>query len=56
MRKCGYDEITGSGSRRKFVNKSTGAILSLHAPHPSPILKRYAVKEVLEHLRQHNLV
>lgn len=50
----GYIEIkkgkTG-GSRRKFVdgNKS---IISLHKPHPSTIVKEYAIKDVIAELKE----
>ena len=45
----GYEEMTGSGSRRKFIHPN-GNIISLHEPHPSNVLKAYAVKEVIDHL------
>jgi predicted RNA binding protein YcfA (HicA-like mRNA interferase family) len=45
----GYEEMTGAGSRRKFVHPN-GNIISLHEPHPSNVLKAYAVKEVIDHL------
>ena len=50
----GYNELkkkgkTG-GSRRKFADKDKN-IISLHEPHPKKILKRYAIKEVIEHLK-----
>jgi len=34
------------GSRRKFVNDSQ-AIISLHKPHPKPIVKAYVVEQVI---------
>jgi hypothetical protein len=50
----GYDEIkkgkTG-GSRRKFADKENN-IICLHEPHPAKILKDYAVKEVVNHLKE----
>lgn len=41
----------GSGSGRKFIHKS-GYPLSLHEPHPQPILKPYAIKAAIEALRE----
>ena len=50
FKSCGYEERKGKGSRRKFVNKKTKSIISLHEPHPQKELKQYAVKEIKEHL------
>jgi hypothetical protein len=44
--------LAGSGSRRKFYKKSTGDLISLHEPHPGSIVKKYALKEVHEHLEE----
>ena len=50
----GYIEIkkgkTG-GSRRKFTDQQKN-IISLHKPHPSNIVKGYAIKEVVAHLKE----
>lgn len=50
----GYTEIkkgkTG-GSRRKFADENKN-IISLHKPHPSNIIKEYAIKEVIAHLKE----
>ena len=49
----GYQELkTGKtgGSRRKFVDKDKN-IITLHKPHPCKILKEYALKQVVEHLK-----
>ena len=49
----GYQELkTGKtgGSRRKFVDKDKN-IITLHKPHPGKILKEYALKQVVEHLK-----
>ncbi len=51
-----YEEIKGGGSRRKFVNMDTKAIVSLHEPHPKPILKRYAVEIIIDHLNEQSLL
>ena len=45
----GYEERSGKGSRRKFISE-TGAIISLHEPHPKKILKQYMIDLVIEHL------
>jgi len=51
----GYKEMSGGGSRRKFVREN-GVTISLHEPHPGRILKSYQVREVLIHLKQENLL
>ena len=51
---CGYKEInTGktAGSRRRFVDES-GNIILLHKPHPVNIVKKYALRQVLQDLRE----
>jgi hypothetical protein len=52
----GYEEEKGSGSRRKFLNRSTGVSISLHQAHPKNELKSYQVKDILDHLKQEGLL
>lgn len=50
----GYESLkTGKtgGSRRKFVDKYNNMI-SLHKPHPGNIVKRYALKQVIDNLKE----
>lgn len=51
-----YEEIKDGGARRKFVNMDTKAIISLYEPHPKPILKRYAVEIIIDHLKEQSLL
>ena len=54
----GYREIkTGKtgGSRRRFIHDSA-ATITLHKPHPQNILKRYAVDQVLDILKQEEMI
>jgi predicted RNA binding protein YcfA (HicA-like mRNA interferase family) len=46
----GYEEMMGSGSRRKFVKD--GRVIILHEPHPGKIVKKYVLKQVLAHLKE----
>ena len=50
----GYEELkkgkTG-GSRRKFVDADNN-IIALHKLHPENIVKEYAIKQVLTHLKE----
>lgn len=59
LSKLGYELMktgTTGGSRRKFVHTENKDIISLHEPHPQPILKAYQVKEILEHLKEKGLI
>jgi hypothetical protein len=50
----GYEEFTGGktgGSRRRFVDRKKN-IITLHKPHPSNIIKSYAIREVIAHLKE----
>jgi hypothetical protein len=50
----GYEELTGGktgGSRRRFVDGNKN-IITLHKPHPANIVKGYAIKEVIAHLKE----
>jgi hypothetical protein len=50
----GYKEIpTGKtgGSRRKFCN-TNNVIISLHKPHPKPIVKSYVIDQIIKHLKE----
>lgn len=57
--KLGFEEKkTGktSGSRKAFIHTSTKLIIRLHKPHPSNILKTYAIREVIEVLKKGGLI
>ena len=41
-----------SGSAVRFINEKTGQIIRLHKPHPSPVLKQYLVKFIINELKQ----
>jgi hypothetical protein len=56
MRHLGYEEITGSGSRRKFIHAKTKRIVSLHRRHPDNTLLDYQVKEILSFLKQEGII
>lgn len=52
----GYEEKKGGGSRRKFIHNSTKVMVSLHEPHPRPVLKMYAMDLIIEHLKEEGLL
>ncbi len=47
----GYAALKGAGSRRKFTKN--GRVISLHQPHPGKIVKKYVLRQVLDHLKEH---
>lgn len=55
----GYQEVkTGktSGSRVAFYNGEIDDLIKLHRPHPSPVVKRYYLDEIREHLKDRGLI
>ncbi|MDB5014129.1 MAG: hypothetical protein JWQ25_2331 [Daejeonella sp.] len=50
----GYTELamgkTG-GSRRKFCN-AENVVISLHEPHPKPVVKGYVIDQLIDHLKE----
>jgi hypothetical protein len=52
LRKLGYRELSGGGSRRKFIHQETQHTISLHEPHPGRDLKAYQVRLVIESLKE----
>ncbi len=55
LRYFGYEEITGSGSRRKFIHDERQPII-LHEPHPRKILKKYQIGQIYETLKEEQLI
>ncbi len=54
----GYIEYTGGksgGSRRKFIHEKKPVIIA-HKPHPKNIVKTYLINQVIELLKQENLL
>ncbi len=52
----GYEEMQGNGSRVKFDNGNPDHMINLHKPHPNKEMKQYAVKQVIEKLREARLL
>jgi hypothetical protein len=48
----GYELRTSGGSGRKLFDPATKAVLFLHEPHPSNILKDYQIRAVIQFLRK----
>ena len=47
MRALGFDLKVTSGSHRKFIHRSTGAVHFICEPHPSKVLKPYQVRDLI---------
>lgn len=56
LRSLGYQQRQGSGSRVKFDNGDPTLLISLHRPHPGNQLKRYARLQVIEKLKEGDLL
>ena len=57
--KLGFEEINNSktgGSRRKFYHSKLELIVNLHKPHPSNIVKAYAIRQVIQKLKDARLL
>lgn len=55
LRQLGFEEGTKgktSGSRVCFFRESDGRIIMLHKPHPSDVMKRGAVRKLLDQLKE----
>ena len=55
----GFEEMSNSktgGSRRKFYHSELSFIVNLHKPHPSSIMKAYAIKQVVQKLKDMRLI
>ena len=50
LKRAGYRELQGAGSRVRFDNGDPRAIIILHRPHPGNELKQYVRRLVIEKL------
>ena len=58
LKMLGYEQIkTGKsgGSRRRFVHP-TAPVITLHKPHPSPLVKRYVLNDILELFKKEGML
>jgi hypothetical protein len=54
----GYEQVSGGksgGSRVKFLHLTLPPI-SLHKPHPTPVLKRYQLEQIAEIIKEEGLI
>lgn len=46
----------GAGSGVKFIKEGSNEVINFHKPHPSGVLKRYVLEQVIEKLRKDGLL
>lgn len=56
LRRLGYTQIEGAGSRVKFDIDDPSAMITLHKPHPGNELKHYIRRQIIEQLRSGELI
>jgi len=56
LRQIGYEEQQDEGSRVTFYRERSGSVIKLHRPHPQPTLKAYQINQVLDALREEELI
>jgi predicted RNA binding protein YcfA (HicA-like mRNA interferase family) len=56
MLALGFHVERSSGSGRKFIHEETEAVLFIHEPHPSKVLKPYQVRDVVMLLEREGLI
>ena len=56
LEQLGFEMLTNKGSRRKFFHRATGALIICHAPHPSPNVDKGCIVDVVQTLKNYNLI
>lgn len=56
LRRLGYSQLEGSGSRVKFDNGDPNAMINLHKPHPGNELKAYIRRQIIVQLKTGGLI
>ena len=56
LQHLGYALLKGGGSRRKFHHPETNHIIILHEPHPSSIVAKCYIEQVVEKLTERGLI
>ncbi len=51
-----YNKGKTSGSRVAFINDITHHIIRLHTPHPGNIIKKYALEQTYEELKNQGVI
>ena len=52
----GYEMLSNSGSRRKFVHSKTKALIICHEPHPSPDVDKGCIADIVAHLESNGFI
>lgn len=51
LKKLGYTQEEGDGSRVKFDNGNALDLINLHKPHPGNEIRAYAIRQIREKLK-----
>ena len=54
----GFGQLKGGktgGSRRRFADEKKN-IITLHEPHPANIVKRYAIRQIIDELKKYGYI
>lgn len=52
----GYEELSGSGSRKKFFHREKDLLIACHKPHPNPDVDKGCIVDVVKHLRENKFI
>ncbi|MCH5343090.1 MAG: type II toxin-antitoxin system HicA family toxin [Acetatifactor sp.] len=52
----GFELKPRAGFGVKFIKDGSSQVINFHKPHPSGVLKRYVLKQVIEKLRKDGLL
>lgn len=52
----GFEAQNNDGSRRRFLHPAYGLSINLHKPHPQPEMKRYAIRQLVDFLRNNGFL
>lgn len=52
----GYEEHSGTGSRKKFFHPVKNALISCHKPHPNPEVDKGCLADIVSHLKDHGFI
>lgn len=57
LERLGYTMLKSKGgSSRKFYHKEKDALFCCHQPHPSPCVDKGCIADIVEHLKDNDLI
>ncbi|UOD51325.1 type II toxin-antitoxin system HicA family toxin [Orrella daihaiensis] len=52
----GFELRSGKGSRRKFIHRQTAKTIICHEPHPQPIVAKWMLENIVQMLRDSQII